>query len=93
MADLEQRVTTLEQEMSALKTRVGANEEDVSSIPDLIKLEFRLANSQTARLSRDFADMRRDMAEVRRDMAGLQGKVEALPRAVAEMLAERRTKG
>ena len=53
MADLEQRVTTLEREMSALKERVGANEEDVQSIPDLIKMEFRLANSQIARLSRD----------------------------------------
>ena len=52
MADLEQRVTTLEREVSVLKERVGADEEDVRNIPDLIKMEFRLANSQMARLSR-----------------------------------------
>ena len=47
MADLEQRVATLERDMSALKDRVGTHEEDVKNIPDLIKLEFRLASSQT----------------------------------------------
>ena len=52
MSDLEQRVTTLEREMSALKARVDANEADVTSIPDLIKVEFRFTNSQIARLSR-----------------------------------------
>jgi hypothetical protein len=46
MADLEQRVATLERDMSALKERVGANEEDVKNIPDLIKLEFRLARAR-----------------------------------------------
>ena len=31
MADLEQRVATLEREMSALKARVGTNEEDMQT--------------------------------------------------------------
>ena len=82
MADLEQRVATLEQEMFALKTRVGANEEDVSNIPDLIKMEFRLANSQMARLSRD-------VAELKAGQLDLSAKVDALPRVVAELLGER----
>jgi hypothetical protein len=51
--DLEQRVATLEQEMTALKGRVGIIDEDTKSIPDLIKMEFRLASSQAARMSRD----------------------------------------
>ena len=56
MPDLEERVTTLEREMSALKARVGANEADMQSIPELIRAEFRLTNSQIARLSRDVAN-------------------------------------
>jgi hypothetical protein len=78
VADLEQRVATLEREMSTLKARVGANEEDTKTIPELIRTEFRLTNSQIARLSRDVAELR-----------DLPAKVEALPRVVAEILAER----
>ena len=89
MADLEQRVATLEQEMSALKTRVGANEEDVSNIPDLIKMEFRLANSQNARASRDIAALTRDVAELKAGQQNLAAKVDALPRVIAELLGER----
>ena len=78
MADLEQRVTTLEREMSTLKARVELADEDAKNIPDLIKAEFRLTNSQIARLSRDVAELR-----------DLPAKVDALPRVIAEMLAER----
>ncbi len=78
MADLEERVATLEREMSTLKARVSADEEDAKNIPELIKTEFRLTNSQIARLSRDVAELR-----------DLPAKVDALPRVVAEMLAER----
>ena len=86
MPDIEERVTMLEREMSALKARVGANETDMQSIPDLIRAEFRLTNSQIARLSRDVAELR-----------DLPAKVDALPRVVAEvmleMLAERDKNG
>ena len=81
MADLEQRVATLEHEMSALKGRVGIIDEDAKSIPDLIKMEFRLANSQNARMSRDIAELQRNVGE-------LQRNVEAMPRAVAELVVE-----
>jgi chromosome segregation ATPase len=82
MPDLEQRVATLEQEMATLKARVADHEEDTKSIPDLIKIEFRLANSQIARLSRDVGELQRGFGE-------LTSKVDALPRVLAEMLADR----
>jgi hypothetical protein len=81
VADLEQRVTTLEREVSVLKERVAAEEEDVRNIPDLIKMEFRLANSQIARLSRD-------VTELQRGLGDLTGKVEAMPRVMAELVSE-----
>lgn len=88
MPDLEERVTTLEREMSELKVRVGANEEDLQSIPDLIRMEFRLGNSQIARLSRDVAQLQRDVAGLQGDFDGLNAKVEVMPRAVAELVVE-----
>jgi hypothetical protein len=81
VADLEQRVTTREHEMSTLKSRVGIIDEDTKNIPDLIKLEFRLANSQIARLSRDVAELQGGQLE-------LAAKFEAMPRAVAELVVE-----
>ena len=81
MADLEQRVATHEREMSTLKARVAVNEEDITNIPELIRTEFRLSNSQIARLSRDVAELR-----------DLPAKVDALPRILAEMLADHESK-
>ncbi len=86
MPDLEQRVTTLEREVSALKSRVGDNEADTTSISDLIRLEFRLGNSRLARLSQDVADLKADLKD---DIARLNAKVGGLPRIIAELLAER----
>jgi hypothetical protein len=50
--------------MATLKARVGDHEEDTKSIPDLIKIEFRLTNSQIARLSRDVADLQRGLGDL-----------------------------
>ena len=88
MADLEQRVATLEHEMTALKGRVGLMDEDTKSIPELIKLEFRLASSQNARMSRDISDLQRNVGELQRNVGDLQRNVEAMPRAVAELVVE-----
>lgn len=85
MPDLAARGATLEREMTALKARVGANEEDMQSIPDLIRAEFRLTNSQIARLSRDVAELQRQVGQ----LSDLPAKFDALPRVVAEMIAER----
>src|SRR5689334_10347416 len=95
VADLEQRVATLEHEMTALKGRVGMIDDDAKSIPDLIKMEFRLANSQNARMSRDIGELQRNVGELQRNIGELQrnvealhGNVEAMPRAVAELVVE-----
>jgi len=85
VADLEQRVSTLERERFALKARVDTADEELKSMPDLIKAEFRLTNSQIARLSRDVAGLHREVGELR----DLPAKVDALPRVIAEILAER----
>lgn len=74
MADLEQRMATLERDMSAMEERVGTNEEDMKNIPELIKVEFRLANSRTARIAADVSD--------------LQRKVDAMPKVIAELMTE-----
>jgi hypothetical protein len=85
VADLEQqRVSTLEHEMIALKGRVGLIDDDVKSVPDLIKMEFRLASSQRARMARDIAELQRSVAELK----DLPAKVEAMPRVVAELVVE-----
>jgi hypothetical protein len=88
MPDLDQRVTTLEQEVAALKAHVAGNDEDLRSIPDLIKLEFRLASSQNARLSRDVSDLQRGLSDLNAKVGDLSAKVEAIPRAVAELVTE-----
>jgi hypothetical protein len=44
-------------------------------------MEFRLANSQIARLSRD-------VTELQRGLGDLTGKVEAMPRVMAELVSE-----
>jgi hypothetical protein len=84
VADLEQRVTTLEREVSDLKARVGANDEDMQNIPELIRTEFRLTNSQIARLSRDVAESKEGFAKLR----DLPEKVDALQRVMAEFVVE-----
>ena len=88
MADLEQRVATLERDMSALKVRVGTHEEDTRNIPDLIKLEFRLASSQTARLSHEVADLQGHVTDLQRRMAAVESKMDALPRVLADLIVE-----
>ena len=82
MADLEQRVT------SASPPRKRTR-----NIPDLIKMEFRLANSQIARLSRDVIELQRGLGDLTGKVGDLSANVEAMPRVmvelVSEMLAER----
>ena len=60
MADLEKRVEVLEREMAIVKVRTGRHDEELANIPELIKVEFRLANSRTSRLAQDVADFKVD---------------------------------
>jgi len=88
MSDLEQRVTALEREMSALKARVGTNEEDLQNIPELIRTEFRLTNSQIARLSRDVTEVQRGLGDLTSKVGDLPEKFDALQRVMAEFVVE-----
>lgn len=74
MPDVEQRLATVERELASLKGRVGVIDEDMKNIPDLIKTEHRFTNNQITRIARDLDDVR--------------GKVDALPRAVAEIVMD-----
>ena len=56
----------------------GTPMENEANIAELIRAEFRLTNSQIARLSRDVALLR-----------DIPAKMDALQRVIAEMLAER----
>ena len=63
--------------MSALRERVEAMDADLKAIPDLIKTEHRFTNSQIARLSSEVGLLR-----------DLPGKVDAMPRVIAELVTE-----
>jgi uncharacterized coiled-coil protein SlyX len=74
---------------------LASHEADTRNIPDLIKLEFRLANSQRARLSHDVVELQRrmDAVEGKIDALGgkvgvMEGKVDALPRVLADLIVE-----
>ena len=85
MADIEIRVTALEQEMASLKAKVVVIDEDMQNIPNLIKTESRFLSSQISRVSNEMGEVRRDMADMKRE---LTAKVDALPRIVAEIVQE-----
>ncbi len=53
----------------------------MKNIAELIEIEFRLTNSQIARLSRDVAVLQRGFGD-------LTAKVDAMPRVVAELVVE-----
>ena len=72
---VEQRVTDVEAEVADLR-------QEWQNIPDLIDARLRLTDSRVARLSNE-------MATVKRSLTELSGKVDALPRILPEMLAER----
>lgn len=75
MATIEERVEQLEREVSALKAQASTIDEDVKTIPDLIKMEHRLTNTQFTRALQQL--------ETR-----LLQEVESLPRTLAEMVQE-----
>jgi len=89
MADLEQRVTQLEREvreiragMQTTNAKVEAIDNDMEGIPGLIRAESRLADSRSARVMAEIADLR----------AAMDNKFDAVLRAVAEIVAEGREK-
>ena len=71
----------LERELSDIKAKVASIDEDVQNIPDLIKTESRFTKTQIDRLTRDVAGLDRRFDK-------LEAKVDALPRALAEIVKE-----
>ena len=61
-----------------LEVDVAGLKDEWANIPDLIEARLRLTDSRVARLSSDMVGVKRSVAE-------LSGKVEALPRTLAEM--------
>jgi hypothetical protein len=82
MADLEARVAVLEREMAIVKKWTGRHDEELSNIPELIKIEFRLANSRADRLAQEAADAKVD-AELRHNRL-----MKDLPKIVADVMRE-----
>ena len=78
MPDIEERVTTLEREMSALKARVGANEDRHAVHP----------GSDPCRVPAHQQPDRSPFPRRRRAAGSFQRKVDALPRVVAEVMLE-----
>jgi hypothetical protein len=58
-------------------------EQEWQGIPDLIEARLKLTDSRIAALSSDMAGVKRTLGELR-------GEVQALPRVLADMLAERK---
>lgn len=79
MPTLEDRVKTLETDVTDLKTRVEVTEGETHSMADLIKVEHRCTNTRIGRLDRR-------MTDVGRRMGVIDGKVDARPPVLAEML-------
>lgn len=70
-----ERIAKCEEEIDQLKA-------EWQGIPDLIEVRLRLTDSRVARLQTEVTNLSRRVG-------GLEAKVEALPRALAEMLDER----
>ena len=89
MADLEKRVEALEREMAIVKERTGRHDEELANIPELIKVEFRLANSRTARLAQDVADLKVDTEQrFNRLEKKVDGLISDLPKIVGDVVRE-----
>ena len=82
--------------MAIVKERTGRHDEELANIPELIKVEFRPANSRTTRLAQDVADLKSDTEQqfnkVGQRFDRLEKKVDALieglPRNVGDVVRE-----
>ena len=90
---LEERVTVLEHEVSGLKARsdkieprVESLENDINSIPELIRLESRLNDSRFARIHSTMESFRKEMNDRFNEM---DGRFNAVIRAISEIVAEK----
>jgi chromosome segregation ATPase len=68
--------------MPDIEERVTKLEREVQSIPEILDLQARLNESR-------FAALFAEIDGIKRKLDGVVGEVKALPRILAEMLAER----
>jgi predicted nucleic acid-binding Zn-ribbon protein len=80
---VEEQITELRSQIADLQERLSHLEQEWQGIPDLIEARLKLTDSRTAALSSDMAGVKRTLGELR-------GEVQALPRILADMLAERK---
>jgi len=80
---VEEQITELRGQIADLRERLSHLEQEWQGIPDLIEARLRLTDSRVAALSAD-------MVGVKRTLGDLRGEVQALPRVLADMLAERK---
>ena len=99
MADIEERVGKLEKDVEAIKAQAARHEAttqrheaELINIPELIKIEFRLANSRFVRLDQGLNDLRADFDTMKLQLGAmekrLQQQIDTLPRAVAEIVTQ-----
>jgi hypothetical protein len=96
-ATLEERVAVLEREVTGLKSRVSSTEPridaveaDMTTIPELIRIESRLMDSRFSRMQAEMDGFRKEM---RGEMSGFRAEMndrfDAVIRAISEIVAER----
>ena len=79
---VEEQIAELRNQVADLRERLSHLEQEWQGIPDLIEARLKLTDSRVAALSAD-------MNGVKRTLGDLRGEVLALPRVLADMLAER----
>jgi hypothetical protein len=80
---IEDRVASLEREFNIMKAKVDAVDADAQTIPSLINTQFRLVDSQFARVRAEIADLK----------SFSEDRFNAVLRALAETLAEGKREG
>ena len=94
---LETRVTNLERDMAVLKGKTETIDADKQTLPGLINTHFRFVDSQFARVRAEIADMHKEIGDMHREIGGMklysEDRFDAVLRAIAEALAERRSPG
>lgn len=79
---VEDQIAELRSQVADLRERLSHLEQEWQGIPDLIEARLKLTDSRVAALSADMGGVKRTLGELR-------GEVQALPRVLADMLAER----
>ena len=94
---LEQRVAKLEREFETLRDhRVASLEREWADMPELINMSMRRSDQRFSRVFAEISDMKTHMeardqqaGRIDQHLAGIDGRLESLPRLIAELMAQR----